>query len=101
MKKRSDAILPYGEQDETTRELTGYDAHMDEAAIGDAGNGADPYGADLSGGGMPTPIEGSPDHPQDIVPDEIERWPGQPADEERELTAQPQEPLPIEPSELP
>ncbi len=84
-----------------TREITGYDANMDEAAIGDAGNGADPYGADLSGGGFPTPIEDPPDQPDDIVPDEIERWPDQPADQDRELTARPSEPVQPDPSELP
>jgi len=97
--RRSDAILPTGGQDEVTRELTGTDAHMDEAAIGDAGNGADPFGADLAGG-PPTPIEDPPDLPHDILPDEVETWPGQPADQERELTAQPSEPDPHDRSRL-
>lgn len=97
-KKREDALLPYGRRDDTSRELTGRDANMDEAEVGSAGNGADPYGADLYGG-LPVGIEEDPDRPDDIVPDEIERWPGQPADEDRELTAQPSEPPPVDPSE--
>ncbi|AKU92367.1 hypothetical protein [Vulgatibacter incomptus] len=104
-KKRPDSLLPYGGSSDQTRELTGTDAHMDEAAIGDAGNGADPYGADLTGG-FPTPIEDPPDSPSDIVPDQIEDWPGlaaekAAAEEAPEPTARPHEPLPIEHSELP
>lgn len=98
-RKRADTLLPYGRRDDTTRELTGRDADMDEAEVGSAGNGADPFGADLQGG-LPVDIEAEPDRPDDIVPDEIERWPGQPADEDRELTAQPSEPQPVDPSEM-
>lgn len=92
--KRPYSQLPSGEQDEVTPEITGFDASMDEADVGDAGNGADVFGADLTGG-LPTDIEGDPDQPEDIVPDRIERFPGQPADEDREITAQPNEPLPV------
>lgn len=88
--KRRDPLHPVGERSETTRELTGWDATMDEAEAGDAGNGAGPWGADFTGG-RPTPIEERPDAPDDIVPDRIERWPGQPADQDRDVTAQPSE----------
>lgn len=98
--KRPDPMLPTGDRGEETRELTGFDANMDEADIGDAGNGADPWGADLTGG-FPRSMEAEPDQPDDIVPDAIERWPGQPADEDREITAQPNEPLPVDISEIP
>lgn len=97
--KRPDTMLPTGDR-EVTRELTGWDATMDEADIGDAGNGADPFGADLTGG-FPIGLEAEPDQPDDIVPDRVERWPGQPADEDREITAQPSEHLPVDFSELP
>ncbi|MFN7132380.1 MAG: hypothetical protein ACK4N5_09860 [Myxococcales bacterium] len=99
----SGARLPTGreEAEERTRELTGFDATMDEAEIGDAGNGAAPYGADLTGG-MPRTLEDEPDHPDDIVPDQIARLERVAReDDEREITAQPHEPMPIEPSELP
>lgn len=98
MKKRTDAILPYGGNDETTRELTGRDANMDQAQVSDAGSGADPYGADMTGG-FPTPIDDQPEQ-RDIAPDLIEDWPGQAVTEERELTAQPTERPPVDPSEL-
>jgi hypothetical protein len=97
--KRRDSLLPTGDRGETTRELTGYDATMDEAEIGDAGNGADPWGADMTGGPRRA-MEDEPDQPDDIVPDTVSRWPGQPADEDRELTAQPAERQQIDVSEL-
>ena len=84
---------------ERTAEITGHDAGMDQAAVGDAGNGADPFGADFTGG-LPRDIEDEPDY-GDIVPDLIERAPGAYAEEEEEITAQPNEPPPIDLSELP
>lgn len=88
-------------RDDRTRELTGADASIDEAEIGDAGNGADPYGADLSGG-----LQHIEDEPagEDIQPDEVRRFPrGSDEDErkERSITAQPNDPVPEDPSEVP
>jgi len=97
--KRRDPLYPIGDTEEVTRELTGFDATMDEAEAGDAGNGADPWGADMAGG-LPRSIEDEPDRPDDIVPDREERWPGQPADEDREVTAQPADRQPIDPAEI-
>ncbi|HWV38108.1 MAG TPA: hypothetical protein VN033_06480 [Vulgatibacter sp.] len=97
-RKRADTLLPHGRRDDVTRELTGRDADMDEAEVGSAGNGADPFGADLEGG-LPVDVEAEPDRPDDIVPDEIVRWPDQPADRDLDLTARPSEPPPIDPSE--
>lgn len=88
--KRWEPILPVGDREETTRELTGFDATMDEAEISSAGNGAAPWGGDLTGG-PPRLIEDDPDRPADILPDRAQVWPGQPADEEIEVTAQPRE----------
>jgi len=88
------------EQDERTDELTGTDASVDEAEIGDAGNGVDPWGGDLSG--LPRRFEVDPNDPGDILPDQIRRFARTPRfDEDRELTAQPREAAPFEPSELP
>jgi hypothetical protein len=61
---------PTDEADERTPEVTGEDASMDQAEIGDAGNGADPFGADLTGG-PPEPLEADPADPSDILPDEL------------------------------
>lgn len=83
---------------ERTPEITGADAEMDEAAVGDAGNGADPYGADLTGG-FPRDVEEEPEY-GDIVPDLIERAPGA-MEESEEITVRPHEPPPFEPAELP
>lgn len=88
---------------ELTEEVTGQNASMDEAEIGTAGNGADYYGGDLTGG-APLPIEEEPDLPDDILPDQIERLgeKGEPSSEEEgEITAQPNESAPIEPAESP
>jgi hypothetical protein len=86
--------------DETTRELTGNDADMDEAEIGSAGNGTDPYGADLTGG-FPQPIEDEPDE-QDIAPDRIERFPGAAPEDEDGVTARPTDhEEEVDPAELP
>jgi len=98
--KRRDPLLPAEERGEVTRELTGWDATMDEAQIGDAGNGADPWDADMTGG-PPASLEADPSHPEDILPDREERWPGQPADQDVEVTAQPVERQPVDASELP
>lgn len=84
---------------ERTRAITGADATMDEAMLGDAGNGADPYGADLAGG-FPRDIEEEPEY-QDIVPDTIERVPGAYSEEDEDsYTARPLEPPPFDPAEL-
>lgn len=96
--KLPESMRPSADEEET-REVTGEDAGMDEAEIGDAGNGADPYGADLTGG-FPHPIEDVPDE-HDITPDRIERFPGAPVEPEEEITAQPDEHVPVDPSELP
>src|SRR5690606_15008189 len=65
-RQRPDPLLPTGNRGEVTRELTGWDATMDEADVGDAGNGADPWGGDLTGG-PPRSIEEPPDEPEDIL----------------------------------
>ena len=89
--KRPDYELAFDDdRDVPTSELTGRDATMDEADAGDAGNGADPWGGDFTGG-PPRDIEEEPDRPEDIVPDAIQRFPGQPVDQDREVTAQPSE----------
>lgn len=84
---------------ERTEEITGHDATMDEAAVGDAGNGADPFGEDFTGG-PPRDIEDEPAY-GDIVPDLIERAPGAAAEEGEELTARPHELPSLDVSELP
>jgi len=101
--KKSDTTFPVGPDDEITRELIGFDADMDQAAIGDAGNGASPFGGDFTGG-LPEPIEEAPDVPADILPDRIERWPELGADEVAEkddLTARPTESPPLDPARYP
>jgi hypothetical protein len=92
------------EPEERTDELTGWDASMDEAEAGDAGNGAAPYGGDMTGG-LPREVE-QVGESEDILPDQVRYFPKGvtpevPEDEERELTAQPDERMPIEPSEFP
>jgi hypothetical protein len=89
---------------ERTDELTGFDATMDEAEPGSAGNGAAPYGADFTGG-PPKPVEDTSEA-EDILPDQLRFFPPGvtpevPTDEERELSAQPDERVPIDLSELP
>jgi hypothetical protein len=87
--------------DDRTEEITGYNASMDEAEIGTAGNGADIHGADLTGG-VPIPIQDEPDFPDDILPDQIEHFnEGGERDEEVEVTAQPSENPPADSAELP
>jgi hypothetical protein len=86
-------------EDEQTGALTGNDATMDEAEVGDAGNGADPYGADLTGGR--SFIEDAPDEPADILPDEVRDLPEERRQRraQEEITAQPDEPAPSDPSD--
>jgi hypothetical protein len=94
------SMRPRDDAEETTPEITGEDAGMDQADMGDAGNGADPYGADLTGG-PPREIEEEPDE-HDITPDRIERFPGAgPEADEDDVTARPDERPPIDLSELP
>lgn len=84
---------------EHTHGITGEDASMNEASIGDAGNGADPFGGDLTEG-PPVGLEGEPGHPEDILPDRIERLIVA-AKEVEEVTARSHEYPPIELEELP
>ena len=89
------------EREEKTPEITGADATMDEATVGDAWNGANPYDADMTGG-PPKSIEDEPDDPEDIAPDHIERFASAAEEEEEqepELTARPHEQQPVDPSE--
>ena len=84
---------------EETRELDGFDADMDEATMGDAGNGAAPYGADTSGG-LPKPFEDAAEG-GDISPDQVRhlmRVAGD-EDEDRELTAKPADRVPVDASD--
>lgn len=99
--KRRDRGLGGETQDDVTDELVGHDAAMDEAAVGDAGSGASPFGGDFTGG-YPTPIQDPPDDPSDIAPDRVERWPGQMTEgEEEEITARPSEEEPLDPGRYP
>ncbi|HCF56849.1 MAG TPA: hypothetical protein DFS52_02495 [Myxococcales bacterium] len=89
---------------ERTDELTGFDATMDEAEPGSAGNGAAPYGADMTGG-LPKPVEDTGES-EDILPDQVQFFPSGvtpevPPEEEPELSAQPSERMPLDPSEFP
>ena len=60
---------------EVTPELTGADAAPDEADVGSAGNGADPFGGDLSGTSRKTrSLEPEPDA-SDILPDQVVQGP--------------------------
>lgn len=88
-----DPRLPSRPDDETTRELTGFDAPPSEARIGSAGNGASPHGADLTGGWKE--LEDEP-HPDDILPDQLGKFAGAPSEEEEHLTARPKEGLEVE-----
>ena len=87
-------------REDETKELTGFDAAMSEAEFGSAGNGADPYEGDLSGGIQPIEDEASG---EDIGPDEVRRFPlaSDEEEEEREITAQPNDHYPVDASELP
>lgn len=73
---------------DTTRELTGEDASRDDAETGSAGNGASPFGADLTGEQSPAPeyedefkLEGDPGDPEDIALNEVERGFEEPSDD--------------------
>jgi hypothetical protein len=85
--------------DELTPELTGRDASPEEAAYGDAGNGA-ANDADLVGAAPEGPwLEEEPGLPRDIFPDQIRQFPearrARTADtDESEVTARPSEPPP-------
>jgi len=86
---------------ERTEEVTGRDATMGQAEIGDAGNGADPYGADVLGG-LPEIEEEA--RPSDILPDQLRPFPATKPPTtrgDREVTARSSERPPIDPSELP
>ncbi|MFL5318322.1 MAG: hypothetical protein ACJ790_01600 [Myxococcaceae bacterium] len=87
---------------EETQELTGADAAPDEAEYGSAGNGADPFEADLSGAKPWLEAVEPGSEGQDVAPDrvdrykELERQAGAEEDEEeededREITARPSE----------
>lgn len=97
--RRPSPQLTPGSPDDETPELTGHDATMDEAEMGDAGSGASPYGADLTGG-FPQGVEDAPDQPSDIVPDQVQKWPGGEG-EEAEVTAQSRDEIPFDPSDFP
>ena len=89
-------------RDERTRALTGDDATVDEAAYGDAGNGADFWASDLAGA---QPIEDSGEG-EDIQPDEVRRFGREREeavddDDELRLTARPSVPLPLDPYDYP
>lgn len=96
--------------DEVTEELTGSEASPSEAARGDAGNGASPWGADLTGVSTGPDdrlmredvFEEAPSH-LDILPDHLEAGASDEEDEDnREITARPkQEERPITPDLLP
>ncbi len=94
--KDRDDVLGEERSDET-RELTGDDGLACEADTGSAGNGASPWGADMSGCESPSPeferqydqVEADPGHPEDISPDKIERGFSDPDEEDREYTASP------------
>ncbi len=68
-----------GREEARERGLTGFDAPISDAAVGDAGNGASPFGADLTGleqtedGTPERSLEPDPDHTEDILPDQIQR----------------------------
>ncbi len=83
---------------ERTRPITGFDASVSEAEMGDAGNGSDPY-VDFPEG-LPEGYEHDPDLAEDILPDRIERDRKLRRQEEEE-TARPFEVQPIDPAELP
>jgi len=78
---------------EQTPELTGADAAPEEAEFGSAGNGADPFEADLAGTSRQSrALEPEPDA-SDIRPDRVEAGPEAepPGEEEEEPTARPTE----------
>lgn len=88
---------------EQTPELTGTDAPAEEAEFGSAGNGADPFEADLAGtSAEQRALEPEPNAP-DIRPDRVERHPEVPGEEGAPPapTAQPTEWPDVDASRLP
>ncbi|MEN9800691.1 MAG: hypothetical protein RL653_4388 [Pseudomonadota bacterium] len=82
---------------EQTPELTGSDARVEEAESGSAGNGADPFGADLSGTSADQRALQPEPKARDIRPDHVERHPAAPPPEE-----EPEPPAPTaQPTEWP
>jgi hypothetical protein len=94
---------------DVTPELTGADAGAEDAEYGSAGDGASPFGADLTGYQSPAPdyeeeyrLEPDPGHPEDQAMDQVERGFSDPEDEDREYSARPRDELrPITPDLLP
>jgi hypothetical protein len=110
MKRRDpDNDSPGASSSDVTPELTGADSSRCEAETGSAGDGASPFGADLTGCASPAPdyeeqysLEADPGDPSDISPDKIERGFSEPEDDDREYTARPADDLrPITPNMLP
>jgi hypothetical protein len=91
-----------------TREVEADERERCEAETGSAGDGASPWGADLMGCESPAPVfeeqynlERDPSHPEDIAPDKIERGFSDPDEEEREVSARPDQDIrPITPDML-
>lgn len=80
------------QSDDVTPELTGSDAPPDEAEFGSAGNGADPFDADLAGTTRRSRSIDDEGDGEDIVPDRIDSYrDASEDDEEHEITAQPAE----------
>ena len=88
---------------EETAELTGSDAPAEEADFGSAGNGADPFEADLAGTSPDSrSLEPEP-RARDIRPDGLERHveKSKEGEEQPEPTAQPTEWPALDASRLP
>lgn len=109
MKRRNPDTESLGaSKTDVTREVTGEDAPRDDAETGSAGNGASAFGADLTGEKSPAPayedeyhLEEDPSHPEDILPDKIEKGFSEPGEEDREYDARPDDELrPITPDLL-
>ncbi|MBI5548902.1 MAG: hypothetical protein HY901_33895 [Deltaproteobacteria bacterium] len=83
-------------REERTLPLTGHDATYDEAEFGDAGNGADWYGSELDGC---KPIEDEAAG-EDIQPDQVRLFTEvREGEEEREITARPNDQVPRDDSD--
>lgn len=95
MPRRKDERQLPDRESEQTPELAGFEPaeawseRVSQAELGSAGNGAPLHGADRTGGRLE--VEPEPGHPEDIVPDQIERFAAPAEEEEREITAQPNE----------
>jgi hypothetical protein len=83
---------------EQTAELTGFDAAASEAEVGSAGNGAAPYGADLTGGRNDFDEEA---HNRDIDTDQIKRMAGEPEEDDSEISARPSDKVDTDLSQMP